>query len=213
MITNENLKCNDNKSQLINKDLQFYQTVSSKISHEISFHLINLKKYKTFQNFLTNMTNPSLGIFNIDEIKHNLEIFKYFSNDNLYIEIRSISSWKEMLNQIIEQRYSNLELEINEPNKKRFILSKLYKELNIFSPSSDTDFVIEYKRIISNINTQFDDSKKSILIKELNKSSRLRLKKLDKKIKKKSYWTNELIDVINNTHIQFLKDEFLVLFN
>lgn len=87
-------------------------------------------------------------------------------------------------------------------------LKQLQEEISIYFPKFDYEIINECNSIIYKMKSNFIVHSKKIIKRELKKSSNRLLSDLSKKIKEKNDWSEGLIEIISNSHIQLLKNEF-----
>lgn len=89
------------------------------------------------------------------------------------------------------------------------ILFSLQEEIKNYIPNYDKEISSECNSFISDMKKKYYNENRENLKNELKTSSELNLIELQNKINKSIYWTINQIEAIINSHVQFLKNEFL----
>lgn len=114
------------------------------IDKSVSFHVIDIYNFLTFKLFISDLTNQ---LYNnnstISEIQNNLELLNIKEIKKLsgrYLSIRDLPNVNELLNEIVEKRYSEYKNKF--PQKiDTSLLNLIDHEIKQFVPLFDTNFI------------------------------------------------------------------------
>lgn len=106
------------------------------------------------------------------------------------------------------KRYSEIELSQIEKGNSFIIISNLKQEITAVIPSFDDEFNNEINSILAEIKSEGNKKNRDLFESEIKISSQIYLDYLKEKINSKFYWTEEQMDLMLNTYIDFLKEEF-----
>ena len=175
-----------------------------------SIHYINVKEPKTYEAFLDNL-NDLLFLPNttFSDLLKNFTCFSLFKFSPLYVRLKFKSNWKEELKQIILKRYSEFERKKVGEGSSFQLISDLKDEVSAISPVIDEEFNNEISTIFNELKSEGNKKNRDVYEKELLNSSQIYLDYLKDKINSKFYWTEEQMDLMLNTYVDFMKEEFL----
>ena len=193
------------------KNESLFSNLISKINMESKVTFINILNAKTYRSFL-NLFNEFVlkdNVF-IDFVDTLFEVmYRYiFNGFYLYLKFR-ISTRKEDMKKTILKRFSSYETKEKYKNNQLGILFKIQKEILKAFSFVDSDFLNECKSIISELKEELIKKNRKILISEIQNSSKIGLKHLEKSLKERLFWKEEQLIIIKDGHIHFLKEEFL----
>lgn len=221
---NFNLKCFEKQSKYIflvnNENIKgdIIEVTESNFSNDIRDQIasefckvlyINVNDPRTYRCFLSNLYQFSLDVSNNqDNIRKNFQMITIANVSNMYINLKSKDDWKSNLKQIIKHRFEQMK----ESNFKNLdddaLLRNLNNEIMIIHPSIDSDFYSSCIEVLNEIKKSYTKMNEDIFNKELSISSAANIKYLTEVINGQYYWTDEKKDLIENSHVNFLKKEF-----
>lgn len=148
-----------------------------------------------------------MRIIHIKTFLKNFELYPIANVSNLYIKIKSQKEWRQKLNDVIEDRFKQLnENSFNESDDLTHI-STISDEISYLYPSIDSDFYDECNNILNKIAKRTIFKNNNNFISELQISSENNLKYLREVINGQIYWKHEKINYILKSHEEFLREE------
>lgn len=145
-------------------------------------------------------------IKNFELVKKKLKEFKDNALCEIYLYLKTLThTWKEEIKKLIYQRIEMLQL--NQNKAPKYYIFQLANEVNDVIPKFDEEMMNECQINMNKLTESFYQKIYPIITSEIKKSSELNLAYLYQKNYEKSYWTEEQMDTVINSHIQFLKNE------
>lgn len=171
---------------------------------------INVNDTDTYRCFLTSLNKICLKVSNIyDDVMKNFDLIKITEASNMYINIKSEKEWKCELKNVIENRFTQIkQFQKSDEIDDFSLIDKLHDEIMSSYPSIDSDFYNECNLILTEIKNNITKLNSEFLTAELNRSSENNLNYLKEIINGRCYWDNDQKDSIENSHINFLEEEF-----
>lgn len=198
---------------LFNHKNIFYNSILIRPKHfyyEEDMHpnFIKINDPYTYQGFINSfnvlLMRHKKQISTIKEIKMNFQYLPLFemSSDYFYLKDDPLK-----LKQKITKMYKLLKKDAQNSNSF-IIISKLQEEILKSFPILDREYANQCNLIITELSHEINQGKSNIIANELSISSKNNLTYLSKMTEDECYLTEDQMDNIKNSHINFLKNEF-----
>lgn len=210
LVDDEINKFNDEINEKLNENNFFIEIKLNFGKNEVFINYINTKHLETYEAFFTSF-NAILISSNsrFSDLKTNFPCINLFKFSPIYSKLLcNESTWKKELKRIISERYSQIESSQVEKENSFAIFSRLKDEITEIALLIDNDFIKECRSVLSEIKSEVNRKNHDIFESEIQKSTKTYLKYLKKKINSKFYWTEEQMNVMFNTYVNFLKNDY-----
>lgn len=189
----------------------FFNNKKFEIDQLCQSHYINLKDANSYESFIDNLNNLCLSdeVSTFNDIKKNFRFTKLTKIGSKYINLKNDKKWEEQLFKLIHNRYSLLEVDDTMNCQYITILAKIRNEILKYTPSIDIQFQNKCDEILSEIRTSKSKDYFISFSNEIENSSELNLIYLHQIINNEKFWLENEKDNLKNSHVQFLKEEFL----